>query len=220
MSYLYRSVNAVISPELMRELELGPGRARACSPAPISSRSPRSSFPPECCSTGMGRVASSRCCWRWAGRGDLRSRWRTSLSGLVVARALIGAGVAVCLMAPLKGVATWVPRERQASVAGWIMTAGSLGALAATTPTEFALRYVNWRALFVALALLTFAGRGVDLVARARHDGGPPATPAPDRSGRACATCSRIRASGGSRRCSPPAWARSSRSRGSGRCPG
>jgi hypothetical protein len=80
-----------------------------------------------------------------------------SVTGLVVARALIGAGVAVCLMGPLKAFATWYPRERQASLGAWIMTAGSLGALAAATPTELALRFVHWRTLFVVLAAVTFA---------------------------------------------------------------
>jgi predicted MFS family arabinose efflux permease len=36
------------------------------------------------------------------------------------------------------------------------MTAGSVGALAATTPTEIALQYVHWRTLFVVVAGLTF----------------------------------------------------------------
>ena len=79
------------------------------------------------------------------------------MTGLVVARALIGAGVAVCLMAPLKALATWYPRERQASLGAWIMTAGGVGALVAATPTEIALRYVHWRTLFVGLAAVTFA---------------------------------------------------------------
>ena len=52
------------------------------------------------------------------------------VSGLVGARALIGAGSAVCLMAPLKAIATWYPGEKQASLAGWMMVAGGLGALA------------------------------------------------------------------------------------------
>jgi predicted MFS family arabinose efflux permease len=69
---------------------------------------------------------------------------------------MIGAGVAVCLMAPLKAIAAWIPRERQASFAGWVMTAGSAGALVAATPTEWALHYVHWRTLFVGLALATF----------------------------------------------------------------
>ena len=87
------------------------------------------------------------------GTGALFFAYAESTLGLVVARAMIGAGVAVCLMAPLKAIATWVPRERQASIAGWVMTAGSAGALlAAATPTEFALRYVHWRTLFLGLA--------------------------------------------------------------------
>ena len=155
MSYLYRSVNAVISPELMRELALGPAAlglltsayflAFAAVQLPagmlLDRHGPRRVEPLVLAVGGMGAILFALA---------------ESLSGLVVARALIGAGVAVCLMAPLKGVAMWVPRDRQASVAGWIMTAGSVGALVATTPTEYALRYVNWRVLFVALALLTF----------------------------------------------------------------
>ena len=38
------------------------------------------------------------------------------------------------------------------------MTAGGAGALVATTPTEFALHYVDWRTLFIGLAAATFAG--------------------------------------------------------------
>jgi predicted MFS family arabinose efflux permease len=60
-------------------------------------------------------------------------------------------------MGPLKAIALWHPRERHASLGGWIMTAGSVGALAATTPTEIALHYVHWRTLFFVLAGLTFA---------------------------------------------------------------
>jgi len=48
-------------------------------------------------------------------------------------------------MAPLKAIALWYPPQRQASLAGWIMVAGGMGALAATTPLEFALRFASWR---------------------------------------------------------------------------
>jgi predicted MFS family arabinose efflux permease len=79
------------------------------------------------------------------------------LPQLTLARAVVGAGVATCLMAPLKGIATWYPRERQASLAGWMMVAGGLGALASTTPVEVALRFASWRMIFVALSIVTFA---------------------------------------------------------------
>ena len=152
------------------------------------------------------------------GRAAVRAT-RRALPGLVVARALIGAGVAVCLMAPLKAIAAWVPRERQASFAGWMMTAGSAGRSSAATPTEFALRFVHWRTLFVALALTTF------VVAAWIWWRVPDTREAGRRTGLAAQwagvrKCSRIRGSGGSRRSRAAAPARSSRSRGSGRCRG
>lgn len=155
MSYLYRSVNAVISPELARELDLGPAALGLLTGAYFVA------FAAVQLPAGMlldrhGPRRVEPVLLALGGIGALLFALASSLSGLVAARAVIGAGVAVCLMAPLNGVAAWIPRDRQASVAGWIMTAGSVGALAATTPTEFALRYVHWRVLFVALALLTF----------------------------------------------------------------
>jgi predicted MFS family arabinose efflux permease len=146
----------VISPELTRDLDLAPGAlglltstyfvtfAAVQLPAGVllDRHGPR-------------RVESALLVL--GGTGALLFALAETTTGLVVARALIGAGVAVCLMAPLKAIAAWVPRERQASLAGWVMTAGSAGALAAATPTEFALRYMHWRTLFIGLAMLTFA---------------------------------------------------------------
>jgi predicted MFS family arabinose efflux permease len=80
-----------------------------------------------------------------------------SLPALAFARAVIGLGVCACLMAPLKALAAWYPPERLGSLAGWIMVAGGLGALAASTPLELALRVTGWRNIFVALAVTTFA---------------------------------------------------------------
>ena len=51
--------------------------------------------------------------------------------GLELARAVIGLGVSVCLMAPLKAIAVWYPADRQASYAGWMMVAGGVGAIVA-----------------------------------------------------------------------------------------
>ena len=68
------------------------------------------------------------------------------------------------------------------------MTAGSAGALAAATPTEFALRYVHWRTLFAGLALLTFVV-AVWIWLRVPDTAKPAETPERrQRSGRACAS--------------------------------
>src|SRR5204863_5638504 len=77
--------------------------------------------------------------------------------GLTLARALIGVGVSVCLMAPLKAIAAWYPAERHASLSGWMMVAGGAGALLSTAPLAAALSFVSWQVIFVALAAATFA---------------------------------------------------------------
>ncbi len=156
LSYLYRTVNAVISPELSRELGLAPGSlglltsayfvAFALMQIPVGMLLDR--YGPRRVEPVLLLVAAT---------GAFGFALADGLVGLSLARALIGAGVAACLMAPLKAIAHWYPPQRQASLAGWIMVSGALGALAATTPLEFALRFVSWRTIFIALAAVTAA---------------------------------------------------------------
>ena len=75
-----------------------------------------------------------------------------SMQLLGVGRALIGLGVSACLMAALKGFALWYPRDRQSSMTGFIMAAGALGALTASTPLEAALPAIGWRGAFWLIA--------------------------------------------------------------------
>ena len=91
-----------------------------------------------------------------AGCGALGFASSDGLAGLAVSRALIGAGVSVCLMGPLTAIAAWYPRERHASLSGWMMVAGGIGALLATAPLALVLRSTSWRGVFVGLAIATF----------------------------------------------------------------
>ena len=155
LSYLYRTVNAVISPELSRDLGLNPSSlglltsayflAFGAAQLPVGMLLDR--YGPRRVEPVLLSVAAA---------GALLFAYAESLPGLAFARAVIGFGVCACLMAPLKAIATWFPRERHASLSGWIMVAGGLGALAATTPLEIALRGTSWRGIFVLLAALTF----------------------------------------------------------------
>jgi MFS family permease len=156
LSYLFRTVNAVISPELTRELALAPGSlglltsayfvAFAAMQIPLGMLLDR--YGPRRVEPVLLAIAAA---------GALLFAYADGIAGLTFARAVIGAGVSACLMAPLKGIAVWYPPERQASLSGWMMVAGGLGALAATTPLELALRFVSWRLVFVVLAGLTLA---------------------------------------------------------------
>jgi MFS family permease len=155
LSYFYRNVNAVISPELSAELGISASSlglltaayflAFAAMQLPagmlLDRYGPRRVEPVLLCIGGCGALAFAA---------------SSGLPGLVFARVLIGAGVAVCLMAPLKAIATWYPAERQASLAGWTMVAGGIGSLLATAPLAAALSVLSWRGVFIVLAIATF----------------------------------------------------------------
>jgi sugar phosphate permease len=85
----------------------------------------------------------------------------SSFPELLVARAMIGFGVAGSLMAGLKAVVTWFPRERVALMNGWMIMLGSLGAVTATAPTDWLLELVGWRGLFEVLTIATVAVAGL-----------------------------------------------------------
>ena len=156
LSYLFRTANAVISPELSRDLALNPSAlglltsayflAFAAMQLPVGMLLDR--YGPRRVEPVLLGIASL---------GSFLFAYAETILGLAVARALIGLGVCACLMAPLKAIATWFPAEKQASLSGWIMVAGAVGVLAATAPLEFALRFTTWRIVFIALGFCTLA---------------------------------------------------------------
>jgi MFS family permease len=76
---------------------------------------------------------------------------------LVIGRALIGFGVAGSLIAGLKAIALWFPKERMSLLNGCFIMLGTLGAVVATSPTEWILAYTGWRGLLDVLAITTAA---------------------------------------------------------------
>ncbi len=153
-SYLFRSVNAVIAPELTADLGLTPADlglltaayflSFALAQLPVGLLLDR---------YGPRRVEAGLLLFAAVGAG-LFGR-AESLTGLVVGRALIGLGVSACLMAAFRAFALWYPVLRLPLVNGLQMAAGGLGALAATAPTRMALNYIDWRGIFGVLAGLT-----------------------------------------------------------------
>jgi MFS family permease len=155
LSYLFRTVNAVISPELSRDLSLNPSSLGLLTSAYFLAFG-AAQLPVGMLLDRYGPRRVEPVLLSIAAVGALLFAYAETLPGLTFARAVIGLGVCACLMAPLKAIATWFPRERHASLSGWIMVAGGAGALAATTPLELALRVTGWRTIFVVLAALTF----------------------------------------------------------------
>ena len=59
---------------------------------------------------------------------------------LAIGRTLLGVGTASALLAAMKAVVTWFPRERLGLVTGCLVTVAGLGGLAAAEPAAFFLR--------------------------------------------------------------------------------
>jgi MFS family permease len=76
----------------------------------------------------------------------------TSLASLIVARALIGIGVAACLMAPLTCFRARFDPAAQLRANSWMLMTGSLGMVASTLPVQWLLPYWGWRGLFWGVA--------------------------------------------------------------------
>ena len=75
-----------------------------------------------------------------------------SLSELILARALIGMGLAAGLMAPLTCFRLRFSQAAQFRSNSWMLMSGSLGMLASTLPVQWLLPVWGWRGLFWVLA--------------------------------------------------------------------
>jgi len=154
LSYLYRTVNAIIGPVLAKELSL-PDNALGLLTSTYFLAFGLAQLPLGMLLDRFGPRRVEASLLVIAAAGALLFGLSDSLGGLAVGRALIGLGVSACLMASFKAFAQWFPPERQASLTGWIMASGGLGALAASKPLAMALGIASWQQIAFALAAAT-----------------------------------------------------------------
>ena len=156
LSYLYRTVNAVLGPLIAGELGL-PDNALGLLTSTYFLAFGAAQLPLGMLLDRFGPRRVEATLLVIAATGATVFALADTLSGLTVGRGLIGLGVAACLMASFKAFSQWFPPERQASLTGWIMAAGGLGALAAAKPLELALGFSGWREIVLGLAAVTLA---------------------------------------------------------------
>jgi MFS family permease len=154
LSYLYRTVNSIIAPDLIRDIGLDPANlglltsvyllAFGLFQLPLGILLDR--FGPRRVEAALLLIAAV---------GALIFSQATSVSGLIIGRGLIGLGVSACLMAAFKSFALWFPTDRLPLANAIQMISGGLGAMAATRPVEAALNFTDWRGIFLALAMGT-----------------------------------------------------------------
>lgn len=88
----------------------------------------------------------------FAAAGALVFGLAEGVATLAAGRALLGLGVSGCLMGSIKAFTLWFPMSRLATLNGWILAVGALGAMSATAPVEALAQAAGWRAVFWALA--------------------------------------------------------------------
>jgi len=154
LSYLFRTINALIAADLTAELGLTAADlglltavyflvfAAAQIPCGIllDRHGPRTLL------SGLLLLASA---------GALLFALADTLLGLLFGRALIGLGVALALMGGFKAIVLWFPSERLALTNGWFVMLGALGAVTATAPADLLIAAVGWRGLFAVLGGLS-----------------------------------------------------------------
>jgi MFS family permease len=156
LSYLFRTINGLISSVLTSNLALGAAdlglltsvyfMTFAAAQVPVGALLDR---------YGPRRVQATLLLIAAIGAalfGAAQAFW-----ALVLARAMIGVGVAAALTAGLKAIVLWFPRERVALLNGSMVMLGALGAVTATAPAEVLMDWIGWRGLFELLAAATAA---------------------------------------------------------------
>ena len=156
LSYLYRTVNAVLGPVIARELAL-PDNALGLLTSTYFLAFGAAQLPLGMLLDRFGPRRVEAALLAIAAAGATVFALSDSLTGLAIGRALIGLGVSACLMAALKALSQWYPPDRLASMTGWIMASGGLGALMASKPLELALNVSSWQGIVFVLAAITLS---------------------------------------------------------------
>lgn len=162
LSYLYRVVNAVIAPDLIDAFGLDADQLGLLTGAYFLTFS-AAQLPLGIALDRFGARRTEALLLVAAAAGAFVFAAADSFTGLLVGRALIGFGVSACLMAAFKAFVVWFAKARLPLINGCQMAAGGLGAIAATTPTEAALAFTDWRGVFFGLGVLTLLCAGAIL---------------------------------------------------------
>lgn len=154
LSYVYRTVNAVVGPRLADDLridiaELGVLTSvyfagfvllQIPSGVMLDRHGPRRVQAVLLIVGAIGAVVFSQ---------------STSLAGLALGRGLIGMGVATCLMAGFKANTLFWPPDRLGTANGVLMAFAGIGGAVGTMPVTWLADHLGWRVVFHVLAACT-----------------------------------------------------------------
>ena len=156
LSYVYRTVNAVVGPRLAGELGIDLAALGVLTSAYFAGfvllQLPAGIFLDR---YGPRRVQSVLLLFAAAGATFFATS--STLTGLALSRGLIGIGVATCLMSGFKANNLFWPAERLGLANGILMSFAGLGGALGTVPVTWLADAVGWRGVFWCLAAATVA---------------------------------------------------------------
>ena len=152
LSYLFRSINALIAGDLSAELGLSAADLGLLTSIYFLVFA-TVVLPCGVCLDRYGPRLVDSALLLVAATGALVFALADGVAMLLLGRAFIGFGVAVGLIAGLKAIVTWFPPQHVPLANGWYIMLGALGAVSATGPAELLVQSVGWRGLFAILAV-------------------------------------------------------------------
>lgn len=151
LSYLFRSINGVISPDLVRDLGVNAAGLGLITSAYFITFA-AVQLPLGILLDRYGPRRTEAALMLFAAAGATVFAMADSVAMLIVGRALIGFGVSACLMAAFKAFNDRFPRARLPFVNSLMFATGGVGGMSATAPVEAALQFTDWRGVFFFLA--------------------------------------------------------------------
>ena len=175
-SQFYRSSIAVISPNLVQELNLDTEDLGLISAAffyafaamqiPVGLYLDR--LGPRVLMTVLSLAAVA---------GAAIFAYGESAAALIVGRSLLGVGMACNLMGPLKLITTWFSPLYFATLSAIFVSVGTAGNIAAATPLVWLTEWFGWRTTFLLFAISNLIIAVLFYLIARDHPGDPPVSP-------------------------------------------
>ena len=156
LSYVYRTVNAVVGPRLAGELGIDVAALGVLTSAYFAGFV-LLQVPAGVLLDRYGPRRVQAVLLVFAAAGAMAFASGTTLTGLALSRGLIGVGVATCLMSGFKANTLFWPAERLGFANGVLMAFAGVGGALGTLPVTWLADAVGWRGVFWCLAACTLA---------------------------------------------------------------
>ena len=168
LSFLFRSLNAVVAPALRDELGLDDAAVGVVTSIYLATFA-LAQLPAGVALDRFGPRRVAPLMLMIAALGAVVFALGHDAVTLSIGRALIGLGVSVALMSGFKANVLYWPIARLPLVNAFMMTFGGLGAAMATRPVQWLLDDHDWRQVFYGLAVVTLAVAVYQIVATPRY---------------------------------------------------